>query len=501
MTGETETTVAAVDLGSNSFHLLIAQWNGRRLRIVDKTKEMVRLAGGLDGDRKIDEAAQQRAVAALQRFGERIRGMDPSYVRAVGTNTLRAASNAREFLARGEDGLGHRIEVIAGVEEARLIYLGAAHSVQPVAGLQIVVDIGGGSTECVLGEGFESIECHSLRMGCVTFTSKYFPDGKIDLPRFRAAELAAAGELRSIEARFGEVEWRRALGSSGTIRAVEDVLLAQGWSERGVNRAGLDELRTTLLKAGRVEKLELPGLSERRRPVFAGGVAILSAVFERLGVDQMDVSQGALKEGVVRDLVGRFEGHDLRDETVREMQERYQVDTEQAGRVAGRFERLLEQVRQDWDLGDPHWLKVGGWAAALHEIGLTMSYSGHHRHGAYILQNTPMPGFSRDGQRLLAALVLNYRRRFRYEDLRRLAGDDSLQALRVTALLRLAARLERGRGRTAAPELSLRAKGDVLQVAVPGPPDAAPLLWADLESEKKRFKRADLKLKLQAADP
>lgn len=493
----TSKPVAAIDLGSNSFHLIVATWNGRRLKTVDRRKEMVRIAGGLDDHRNLTEEASERALQTLSRFGQAVANIPSDNVRAVGTNTFRAMQEPRPFLRRAEKALGHPIEIVSGCEEARLIYSGVAHERQPIDGHQLVVDVGGGSTECAVGQRFDPISCHSLRMGCVTYTQGFFPGGKINGDRFQGAMFAATNELQPVRAQLNAIGWERAIGASGTILAVEAVLAKNGWCEgRGVTLDGLEKLRKAALDAGHVDDLDLSGLSERRRPVFIGGLAIVEALMRTLGIEHLYTSAAALREGVLRDLVGRFEGDDLRNHTVDRVQERYGADVAQARRVIRRLESLWEAAADDWDLTDAKWLRITRWAAALHEIGLSIAYSGHHKHGAYLLEHIDMPGFSRAEQALLAALVLCHRRKFRHEALSdAVRQDDGVLAVRSGALLRLAVLLERGRGRDARPEVGLEVDGSNMKISLV---DAAredhPLTLADLAAEADRLDRADLDL-------
>lgn len=325
--------LAAVDLGSNSFHLVIARVHGEEVALLDREREQVQLAGGLGKHGRLGARAQERALACLRRFGQRLHAVRSARLRAVGTNTLRAASNREEFLARAEEALGRPIEVISGREEARLIYLGVAHSLPDAPGPRLVVDIGGGSTECILGERFEALEVHSLKMGCVQLTRKYFGDGTISRGALQEATLAAASEFRSIARKFRDAGWTHAVGASGTMRAAASVLRAQGWSEDGITRSGLEQLREALLGAGHVKRLKLDGLKSSRAPVFPGGLAILLALFDRMQPESLSVSSGALREGVLYDLLGRIRHEDVRERTIRNFQERQRVDRAQAARV------------------------------------------------------------------------------------------------------------------------------------------------------------------------
>ncbi len=300
---------AAVDLGSNSFHMVVAKYTDGRIQIVDRMKEMVRLADGLDEQRNLDDATVERTIACLERFGQRIHEIPIRHARAVGTNTLRQARNSAAFLSRARRALGHRIEIIAGREEARLIYLGVAHTVFKEGEQRLVVDIGGGSTEVIIGRDFQPQLTESLYMGCVSMTQQFFADGKITAKRMRKAILFARQELEAIEISYRRAGWESAIGASGTILSINKVLNAHGWTQGGITPAGLEQLREALIKAGETSNIKLNGLSANRKPVFAGGVAVLSGLFEALGIDEMAVSDGALREGLLHELIGRDQQH------------------------------------------------------------------------------------------------------------------------------------------------------------------------------------------------
>jgi exopolyphosphatase/guanosine-5'-triphosphate,3'-diphosphate pyrophosphatase len=397
-------TLAAVDLGSNSFKLQVARVQGEQLYLLDGLKEPVRLAGGLDGNKRLDEDSQRRALECLKRFNERLRGLPPEAVRCVGTSALRVAKNAGRFLEQAEQALGFPIEIIAGREEARLIYLGVVHSLPPFDGRRLVVDIGGGSTECIIGSGIRQKNRESLLMGCVNFSLRFFPNGRLEKSAMKEAELEARLIAQGIEADFNHSRWDEAAGSSGSIRAIADILEASGWSH-GITADGLAQLREAMLKAGHIDKLDLPGLRVDRRPVLAGGFTILSGLFAELGIEQMNPAPGALREGILYDLLGRMSAHDMREETVTEFARRYHVDAKQAARVEALALQLFEKLAHHGTAEHEEASRFLSWAARLHEIGISIAHSGYHKHGAYILENADMPGFSSTDQARLALLV------------------------------------------------------------------------------------------------
>ena len=398
--------LAAVDLGSNSFRLQIARVEGDQLYMLDGLREPVRLAAGLTADKHLDAEAQQRALAALGKFAERLRDLPRDAVRAVGTNSLRVAKNAADFIPQAEQVLGFPIEVIAGLEEARLIYLGVAHGLPQSLDNRLVIDIGGGSTEFIIGNGLTPLKMESLYMGSVSYSSRFFPDGKITRQNLKQAELSARLELQAIAADY-RGQWEYAFGSSGTAKVLDEILLLNGYSESGISREGLEKLRAHLLKAGDTQKLDLSGLRPDRVLALAGGFAIMYAAFCELEIVQMQPALGALREGVLYDLLGRFHDNDMRDVTVRQFMQRYHIDTRQAELVAQLAQLLARQLLGDE--ADETALHMLGWTARLHEIGISVAHSGYHKHTAYILANADMPGFSKKEQARLSLLALAQR--------------------------------------------------------------------------------------------
>jgi len=488
-------TVAAVDLGSNSFHMVVARRVGAELAIVDRLRERVVLASGLNARKVLDDETQARALECLARFGERLRAMPAGSVRAVGTSALRQARNTRAFLARAEEALGHPIEIVSGAEEARLIYLGVAHDVSDDTARRLVVDIGGGSTEIILGERFEALKTDSLHMGCVNWTAAHFEDGELKEKSMERAVLAARRELTTVERHYRALSFEDCIGSSGTILAVESVLRANAWSERGITPKGLKKLRKELVEAGSVAKLSLPGLVPERAGVIAGGTAILSAVFEALDIQEMRTSQGALREGLLYDLLGRIRHEDVRDRTIGAFSERYRIDLVHAGRVQRTALGLWAQVQQEWSQGDERARHFLAWAARLHEIGLSISYGGYHHHGAYIVEHADMGGFSREDQGVLAALIDGHRRKLPRERLDALPPTLQRLALRTLLVLRLAVLLNRGRGQQSVPAVKFSVKKDEAQLTFPdGWLDANPLTRADLEEEAGRWRGTGIEL-------
>lgn len=476
--------VAAVDLGSNSFHMIVGELRANELVIVDRIRELVLLGAGLTPQGGLTPESQQRALACLERFGQRLRGMPPGTVRAVGTNTLREARAAGDFLALAERALGHPIEIIAGIEEARLIYQGVAQSLAPDGKRRMVMDIGGGSTEYIIGVDQTPHQKESLRMGSVTMSLAHFPDGKITPKRFKRAVLAAEQELEPFEHLFHRRHWDQAVGASGTLRAVNKLVAARGWSKDDINPQALNTLVDHLLSAGKIDKVQFPDLDPDRYPSFAGGVAILLATFRTLGIQQMQVSDGALREGVLYDLLGRIYHDDIRSRTVLALAARYHVDHDHGARVRETLRTFLAQLPLTGTV-DPEtagrWLD---WAATLHEIGRDIAHSGYHKHGAYILENADLPGFSRQDQRLLATLVRVHRRKFPLKLLKDLPPPWNEAAKPLALVLRLAILLHRSRQAGSLPAIRIGVGETRVELRFPaGWLDEHPLTAADLEQE------------------
>ncbi len=493
--GKLPDVLAAVDLGSNSFHMIIARVVNGQLHTLDRLREMVQLGAGLNKKNYLNEAAQQRAIACLQRFGQRLSGMPKGSVRAVGTNTLRQAQNAKQFLSAAQQALGHSIEVIGGGEEARLIYLGVAHSLADDAGRRLIIDIGGGSTELIIGERFKALHMESVELGCVSTSLRYFPKGVISGMNMRRAEIAAQQELQSIMAYYRASGWETCIGASGTINAIRDVVRANNWSENLITLASLRKLRKHMITAGHVQALNLPELRSERAAVFPGGVAILLAAFESLGIEQMACSDGALREGLLYDLLGRIRHEDIREHTVAALSARYHVDIEQARRIEQTTLIALKPLVRMWGLKN-HAI-ILSWAARLHEIGLAVSHSQYHKHGAYLIANSDMPGFSREDQQLVAALILGQRGKFPLPVFQDFPNGLSDTAQRLCIVLRLAVLLNRSRSKQPLPKFSFAEINKILHVKFPrGWLNKHPLTRADLAQEIKYLKPAKVNLKV-----
>ena len=488
---------AAVDLGSNSFHLVVARLRRGELEIIDRLQEMVRIAGGLDAAQRLTPGTVSRAVSCLSRFGQRLRGIPPARVRAVGTNTLRRARNRAEFLARADRALGARVEIVSGREEARLIHLGVSHGL-PGNGPHLVVDIGGGSTELILGEGHEPRRMESLHMGCVGFSHRFFADGRITSRQVEEALTAARLELEPVESLFPRPGARRARLLRDRPRDRRRRARRRLGAGRDHPRA-LSRLRSALLEAGHVRRLKLPGLDRERAPVFPGGVAILSAVFAALGIESMRVSESAMREGLLFDLVGRRRHTDIRGRSVTALATRFSVDGHQAVRVEHSAREIFDQVARPWGLGEEDAVLLS-WAARLHEVGLAISHTQYHKHGAYLVRSADLLGFSTTEQLRLAALVRAHRRKFPEAEFVELPPADADRTRRLALVLRLAVLLHRSRTPAGHPPLRVAAGERELAVSFPaGWLAAHPLTAADLALERDYLARAGLSLRAGAA--
>jgi exopolyphosphatase/guanosine-5'-triphosphate,3'-diphosphate pyrophosphatase len=488
-------TLAAVDLGSNSFHLQVARVVGDQIYPLDALREPVRIGAGITGDKKLDDASQERALECLKRFGERLRGLPPGAVRAVGTNALRVAKNAPQFLKKAQAALGCRIEVIAGLEEARLIYLGVAHGLPPSKHRRLVVDIGGGSTEFVIGEGLKPVRLESKYMGCVSYSLRYFPDGRIGKAEMKQAEIAARNELQSIVSSFSRKHWHEAVGSSGTARALGEIMQLNGLSDGDITPKGLSELRARLIKSGDFSHLDLVGLRADRIPVLPGGLAIMSAIVDELGIERMQLATGALRQGILYDMLGRFHRQDMRDVTVAQFMQRYHVDATQSKRVGALALALLNKISGSAADDSNAAARLLGWAAKLHEIGISVAHGGYHKHSAYIIRNADMPGFSRLEQEQLSTLVLAHRGALKklQEVPEDTADWNGVMALRIAALV------YRSRADLALPAIGIKADSGGFSLGI----DSAwladnPLTAAALREEVREWKGLGLELAVKA---
>ncbi|MEI7917521.1 MAG: exopolyphosphatase [Methylophilaceae bacterium] len=443
--------IAAIDLGSNSFRLQMAKVVDDHLIFHDSMRELVRLGAGLSEDKTLDKETQKRAIECLQRFGERLRGLPIKAVRAVATNTFRVAKNAPELLKAAEEALGFPIEIIAGREEARMIFVGVSHSLPKADHKRLVIDIGGGSTEFIIGEGLEPIHMESLYMGCVSYSLKFFPDEKITEAAFEKARISAAAEIQSISKTFNSKNWQEAVGSSGTARSLGEVLRLNNITNGDVTIEGLRELRQILIKAKEFKKIQLNGLSVDRASVISGGLAIMLAAFEELDIKSLTVANSALREGVLYELLGRMQHQDTRQATVNSFMRRYHVDKAQVKRVKDLLMSLLASVETKLSMDIDVAKQYLTWSAQLHEIGISIAHSGYHKHSAYIIENADMPGFSKMEQETVGFLVRSQRRSLAKLPMPLVSEDLCV----LSMIFRLAVLFHRNRQDIQPPELNL----------------------------------------------
>jgi exopolyphosphatase/guanosine-5'-triphosphate,3'-diphosphate pyrophosphatase len=489
--------VAAVDLGSNSFHMIVCSLKDGKLQTIDRLKETVRLASGLDQDDMLDSVTQDRALACLEKFGQRIRHFPLGSVRIVGTNTLRTAKNAPLFLIQAEQVLNHPIHIISGIEEARLIYLGVAYSLGSQAQLRLVMDIGGGSTEYIIGTDNTPKDKESLNMGCVTVSNRFFKDGVIAKNAFAEAVLFAQQQLEPFQKKFQQGNWDQAIGASGSLRSIAKVLKAKNWSNNGITKAGLELLVTRIQQCTHInELLCLPELDTERLPVFVGGVAIVYATFKSLGIEQMTVADGALREGLIQDLLGRLDNHDVRASTVQMLAKRYRTDEDHAARIKKTLNTLLAQLskKASW-AKDENAVQFLLWAADLHEIGIDIAHNQYHKHSAYLIENGDLAGFSRQDQILLSTIVRLHRRKFSPALFIDLPAPWNKQAMVLTLILRLAILLHRNRDEQPLPAFKIAMNKVTINLKFSATwLSQSPLTYADLLQEAEYLKTAGYKL-------
>jgi len=481
--------------------MIVAELRHGQLAVIDRLKETVRLSEGLEASGELSPAACDRALECLSRFGERLRHINASNVRAAGTSTFRRAKNSQSFCRDAEQALGHPLEIISGLEEARLIYAGVTHSTPPHDGFRLVLDIGGGSTELILGQANKPQSLESLHMGCVIMTERYFRRGKISRTTFDKARLAVRLKLRPVKAFFRNKSAVEVIGTSGTIRATEQVARELGIIESDLTRSAVEQLIERLCEFDDIESLSLPGLPQRRAQVWPGGLAILVELLGVLRIERIRTSDGALREGLLYDSLGRLQHADARERSVRALARRYNVDQDQAQRVVGTARQLLRQCAGGWKLNSPLATCMLEWSALLHEIGLDIAHDGFQRHGAYIAANADLPGFPRAEQQLLAFLIANQRREIDADLSDQLPSNWRTLALRLSIILRLAVLLNRSRSDVALPPIDIEVAGCQVMFKLPsGWLEQNPLTSADLDREKNYLAKAGYELTIDATD-
>ena len=492
--------LAAVDLGSNSFHMVVARIDDGHIHVLDNLKEMVRLGAGLDKKGNLSQESCARALACLERFGERVNDLPAGTVAAVGTKTLRQAKNSRQFIHNASKALGHPISVIGGKEEARLVYLGVSHSLVAEDGKRFVMDIGGGSTELILGEDFEPLHLRSLDMGCVSMSRRFFHNEKLTPKQWEKAGIAAHLELRPVRRYFQKAVWHSATGASGTIKAVGRVVQKLGLESYDITLDSLYRIREIMIKAGHLDDLDLPGLKSDRKPVFAGGLAVLIATFEALKIANMQVSEGALREGLLYERLGRIQSEDTRLKTIISVQQRFQISQKHARRVSKKAHQLLIACEKEWDLR-LEYAEILHWASSLHEIGLAVSLSGYQKHGAYLLDHADLPGFSFADQDWMSVLVRCHRKKLSRELCSDFPEGEKQTGMRLVVLLRLATLLHRSRKEeTAVIEDIIPGEDGLTLLFAKGELEKHPLQFASLEQEAEYLKKVGFTLSFSAVN-
>lgn len=459
---QSEPIFAAIDIGSNSFHLIVARLEHGEVRPLHVLAEKVQLGKGLR-DHQLADDAVERGLACIERFQQLLASVKPDKIRAVGTNALRQAHNREVFTEPAEAILGVPVDVIYGREEARLVYLGVAHTLADDEHSRLVVDIGGGSTEFILGRQFEPKQLESLQLGCVSYSERFFPDGKIDKKRFKRAYEQACIEVSHIRRHFKRANWIEAVGSSGTLQAVELLISAAGWRSEGIDHKSLKKLKKALLEFESIEEIDLEGLNDRRRGVITAGVAITLAIFDVLRIEIMRTSSGALREGAIYDLIGRRSHEDVRERTVQAMLQRYTADITNSGSVGVYAKQLGIETAKPWNLTEDD-IDLLAWSGRLHEIGIGISQKHYNRHSAYLIENSDMPGFSQGDQLFISRLLRGHRGKLPGNLLDGLPQSKQQKFARILVLLRLAVTLKHADVPPISPEFYAKAEGDCLEV-------------------------------------
>ncbi|WP_333606887.1 guanosine-5'-triphosphate,3'-diphosphate diphosphatase [Arsukibacterium sp.] len=473
---------AVIDLGSNSFHMLMVKVVGGSVQVIGRVKRKVRLAAGLNDNLVLSRKAMKRGWECLELFAERLQDIPASNIRIVGTATLRLAQNVKSFLKQAELILGQKIQVISGEDEARIIYQGVAHTSNCDSN-RLVIDIGGASTEVVIGQGFTAQLLASLNMGCVTFLERYFSDQQLSEDNFAAAISAAETEIANISQQYRDKGWQIAVGASGTVQAMQEILVAQGKDEV-ITLSKLEDIMQQALACGPMSQLNVVGLAQERKQVFPSGLAILIALFRQLQIQGMTLSGGALREGVLYSMLPQLQHTDVRNRTCNSLMVRYFIDQQHAARVAEMAVLLAEQLQGRWDLHKFEGHNMLRCGALLHELGLLIEYKNHHHHGAYIINHSDLPGFTRAQQQLVMALVYNHRADISREVIARQTMTSVLLTVRLTRILRLAVILSMRRRHEVLPAVTISAKAESLSLQMPtGYLEQHPLMRAELEQE------------------
>ncbi|ASJ72226.1 Ppx/GppA phosphatase family protein [Granulosicoccus antarcticus] len=490
---------AAIDLGSNSFHMMIAEAEGNSIRQIDSLRMPTRLGAGLDKNKRLTPETEAAALDALAQFAERLRNVPRKHIRMVGTNTLRRARNTDNFMREANRLLGKPIEIISGREEARLIYFAVSHTFPGNNNQRLVIDIGGGSTELIIGRGIAPSLMESVNMGCVSYSTLYLNnDDKLTSANFKRAMMEAELELQPLIVAYQHAGWDEVIGCSGTIKAAANMLAELRLSDGTITQESLDKLTRRAIKAGSVQALNLRSISTNRAQVIAGGLAILLATMRTLDISSIKASQVALREGLVFDMLGKAEHADIQSQTLANLSNRYSIDIRQSSRVEKTATQLFELAAEPWKLDRETDRELLIWAARLHELGMVIAHTQYHKHGAYILENSDLLGFSLAEQKALSLLVRYHRRKIDKEAFSTLPDEERQRLLRLLGLLRLAALLHRGRHDEPLDDINLRIKdGQITVIAPQRWLDEHPLTWAELLAEAERLTHVNIRLKAE----
>ena len=487
------TQIAVLDIGSNSFHLVVARIISGTVQILHKTKIKVRLADGLDCHNTLSNEAIERGLQALEVIKTSLAGFAPNSVKIVATYTLRKARNAHQFISEAKQILPYPVEIIAGQEEARLIFNGVAHT-ESLDDKTLVMDIGGGSTEFIIGEKLEPILLRSLDMGCVSFTQQFFAKSPIKAKHFDRAITAAQQELELIEDKYINIGWQKTVGTSGTI---ESLILQSGKGSElhNLSLSDLETIKQNIISAGCVSKLDLPHVNDDRKQVFPAGLAILIAIFKSLKINSLSYAQAALREGVIYEMESSLTNTNIRERSAQSLATRYDVDTKQAKLVLDTCFSLFEQAKQHWHLNEARLKPLLGWSALLHEVGLHINSRGVQRHSAYILQNAELPGFNSEQQTFIATLARFHRKKIKLEEIPQLTQFSHYELLNSIALIRLAVLLNIKRQQEFLPEYQFEVDKNKLNLHFPSNwLKNHPVITADLEKEREQLANVNIQL-------
>ncbi len=488
---------AAIDLGSNSFHMIVAEQDGSSIRKIDSLREAVRLGAGLDKRKRLLPDTEARALDAIARFAERLTAVPVDHIRMVGTNTLRRARGADRFMRLAASHIGRPVEIVSGREEARLIWSAVAHTLPESDKRRLVIDIGGGSTELVVGRGYDPLLMESVHLGCVSMTQREFSRDRIKWSMMKSAITDARLELRPLQKAYRDLGWQDVVGCSGTIKAAARMLAETGSTDGVIQREALHELLGKIAESGSVAALGFESISQARSDVVAGGLAILYAIMKTLDIEQLESCKAALREGLIFDMIGAERHVDIRTQTMNNLELRYTVDANQAARVERTARILFERVAEQWSLHPRTDLELLVNAARLHELGMGVAHTQYHKHGAYIIEHSDLLGFTIGEQNALALLVRWHRRKIDFEAFDGLPDVDRERLLKLLGLLRLAALLHRGRHDEPLDDLDLKVNdGRITVVATQQWLEDHPLTAAELAAEAERLLHVNIRLKI-----